>query len=185
MKSPGPEVDALLKEALAADLPGAVERRLERRLDSFLESKRQTRETFFPVRRLALGLLSIVMVAAGMLLHAAGRRSVFADSLLRVNASASLARAVGTASSMSCSVTPAELVSPMVLADRIYRDWVLLRQEPSPDGQALILLFRSRDGQSLYRMRADQKSLLPELILKTGASGFSATCVWDAAVTPL
>jgi hypothetical protein len=169
-----PDVERLLKEALDDDLPAHVERRLEQRLRSFLESRRRSEDTLFPVpaafRRLALGLISVVMVVAGLVLHAAGSRSVSADSLLRLHDSLALSRALAASTARACSVAPAdgtagdvlELLSPSAMGERIYRDWVLLRQEPSRDGEALTFLFRTRDGRTV----------------------FSASCVWDAAATP-
>jgi hypothetical protein len=181
-----PEVDGLLKEALTDDLPAHVERRLERRLSSFLESRRRPKGAFLPspaaFRRLALALISILMVVGGVLLHVVGGRSVFADSLLRLNASVSLSRAVGARTSMACwagEEAVGELRSPAALAERIYRDWVLLRQELSPQGDVLVLVFRSGDGRAVYEVRANRASLLPEVIRRRAAFGYTASCVWD------
>jgi hypothetical protein len=174
MKPEPPDVESLLKEALADDLPAHVERRLDERLRSFLESRRRSEDTLFPIpaafRRLALGLLSLVMVVAGLVLHATGTRSVTADSLLRLHDSLALSRALGASTVSACSVAPAdrtegdvvERLSPSAMGERVYRDWVLLRQEPSREGEALTFLFRTRDGRTV----------------------FSASCVWDAAATP-
>jgi hypothetical protein len=178
-----PDLDALLKNALADDLPGEVERRLQRCLDSFLEARAGSRDAFLPPW--ALAFCSAFMIVAGVLLQVAGARSVFADSLLRLHSSLALSRAVAGSGSPTCALTPdgpaEELRSPAALADRVYRDWVLLRQEPTPEGDALVFFFRSGDGRAGYELKADRVSLRPRSLRRRTASGFDARCAWDAA----
>ena len=231
-------IDDLIRRALSGDVPEEVEARLERRVGLFLESRRRPGRSRMAivlldllavtgVRRLrwgreALAVTSALLVACGIVLHLAGSRSAFADSLAQMNVQVSLAHAIRLAPPAVWDLTigadggvrvagviewtsggearvdlrrgeerialsvgsVTEILTAEGLAERVYRDWILLRSEPGPESALVVFVFRSPKDGALIELVAEGRTLTPRVIRKVvegsgegrgeGAQGFSA-----------
>ncbi len=119
------EVDRLLKQVLKDDLSSEAEFRMRSRTAAFLRGLESSdaspaasgagrwRRLFLFERwrplseffwREALVCVSVVMLAAGAVIHLGGHQSVLADSISLLNTSVSLARQIRLADSMDCVI---------------------------------------------------------------------------------
>ncbi len=205
-----PDVDGLLKATLADDLPTAVEDLLNARVERFLAERRRTagRPVGSIANRLARVLRQPAMSAAGLVLRAAGSVAVivcgialhgfggqqlFAASVVRVQESVALWRAIDQATSMQCAdAARDDLRSPAEFADRVYRRWVLVASRSDETG-ALVLTFKSPGDFAQYEVYVDRRSMLPSRVVKSrldrvapsrgSAAGYDASCRWSTAAT--
>ncbi|HDT14290.1 MAG TPA: hypothetical protein ENO03_08050 [Candidatus Aminicenantes bacterium] len=89
------DVDKLLREALAEDLPADVEAGMRRTIGRFREAKEESGARVWPrgaaarawfSRRTVWAVLSILMLVAGALLQGLGSRNRLADDITQVMA---------------------------------------------------------------------------------------------------
>ena len=193
-RTPGspPDVDTLLRVTLPDDLPPDLEARLENRVERFLADRR--RGTARTSRLLSLRVLTVaasaVLVVCGVALDAVGRPGVVAASMLRVNEAVTLWDTVRRAASMKCTgVAGDDFRSPADLADRVYRDWVLVDSAVVPAEAATVLTLQSPGERAQYELVVDPGTKLPRRIVKTWlsgarpphrpAKGYDASCTWE------
>lgn len=205
-----PDVDGLLRATLADDLPTAVEDRLNARVERFLAERRRPAggglvsiaNRFARVlRRPAMSAAGLVLRAAGsaavivcgIALHGLGGPQLFAASVVRVQESVALWRAIDQATSMQCAdAARDDLRSPAEFADRVYRRWVLVASRSDHTG-ALVLMFKSPDDFAQYEVYVDRRSMLPSRVVKSlldratpsrgSVAGYDAGCRWRNAAT--
>ncbi len=207
-----PDVDGLLRATLADDLPTAVEDLLNARVERFLAERRRPAggglvsiaDRFARVLRRpamsvsAAGLVlraagSAAIIVCGIALHGLGGQHLFAASVVRVQESVALWRAIDQAPSMQCAdAARDDLRSPAEFADRVYRRWVLVASR-SDDTGALVLMFKSPDDFAQYEVYVDRRSMLPSRVVKSlldrvtpskgSAAGYDASCRWSTAAT--
>ncbi len=204
-----PDVDGLLRATLADDLPTAVEDRLNARVERFLAERRRPADgglvsianRFARVlRRPAMSAAGLVLraagsaavIACGIALHGLGGQQLFAASVVRVQESVALWRAIDQATSMQCAdAARDDLRSPAEFADRVYRRWVLVASR-SADTDALVLTFNSPDDVAQYEVYVDRRSMLPSRVVKSlldptpsrgSVAGYDARCRWSTAAT--
>ncbi len=204
-----PDVDGLLRATLTDDLPTAVEDRLNARVERFLAERRRPAGGFVSiVNRFALVLRRPAMSAAGLVFRAAGSAAVIvcgialhglggqhlvAASVVRVQESVALWRAIDQAASMQCTgAARDDLRSPAEFADRVYRRWVLVASRSDETG-ALVLTFKSPDDFARYEVYVDRRSMLPSRVVKSlldratpsrgSVASYDASCRWSTAAT--
>jgi hypothetical protein len=184
---PRDEVDLLLQETLRDDLPAEVEARLERGIERFVATRAKAArlggEGFLGLAWAwtprAMAVTASLLLACGFGLQASTSPDGVFESLSDVSVTTALAREIRGATSMKCEgLEDAALASPAALADRLYRQWVLLGSAPRPGGTVLYE-FRAQDEPARYQLVSEGPLRPPREIRKDSRAGYVATCTWE------